>query len=91
MNDPYDIYRYSLYPWVQDSMNGKRTKIKKEIIARLCTHDFADTGTTKSWCKHCDVDGEWDSSLLKFLPLYRDSSKELEDDEDSIDFTEEVI
>jgi hypothetical protein len=34
---------------------------------RYCTHEFPDTGMRKSWCKHCDVVGNFDPTTAHFL------------------------
>ena len=31
-----------------------------------CEHSFVDTGTLKSYCKHCNADAVWCSKELKF-------------------------
>lgn len=31
-----------------------------------CNHDFVNTGTLRSYCRHCNADAEWCSQELKF-------------------------
>ena len=33
----------------------------------MCSHEFVNTGTLKSYCKHCNVDGEWDKIECKYV------------------------
>ena len=32
-------------------------------------HDWVATGTLKSWCKKCNIDGEYNRSKQCFVPL----------------------
>ena len=40
------------------------SKVKWQVP---CSHEFVNTGTLKSFCKKCDINAIWDSTLLKFV------------------------
>jgi len=42
-------------------------------------HTWADTGTKRTWCKKCDVDGHFDGTLAKFVATKEVSWKDFKE------------
>lgn len=39
-----------------------------------CDHKWVNTGTLKSFCKHCDADGEWDSEKCEYKLVVKEKT-----------------
>lgn len=58
--------------WKIEVMTGNRLEEEYEgghwLDKEACfSHEFVDTGTKRSWCKHCDIDAVYDIERGEYL------------------------